>query len=104
VFQPHRYTRTAALWRDFADAFDAAGLLVVTDVFPAGEAPVPGVTGKLIVEAVLDRHPYRRVAYLPTREGLVNYLRRELRPGDLCMTLGAGDITSLPDELQAGAG
>ena len=100
VFQPHRYTRTGALWRDFADAFEAADLLVVTDVFPAGETPVPGVTGKLIVEAVLGAHPYRRVAYLPNRQDLIAYLHRELRPGALCLTLGAGDITSLPDELQ----
>ena len=103
VFQPHRYTRTGALWRDFADAFDGADVLVVTDVFPAGEAPVPGVTGKLIVEAVLDAHPYRRVAYMPTRADLVPYVLRLLRPGDICLSLGAGDITSLADELRAAA-
>jgi len=99
VFQPHRYSRTAALWQDFGDAFADADLLVVTDIYPAGEAPRPGVTGKLIVYAVLDAHPWKRVAYLPRRPELVSYLRRELRPGDLCLTLGAGDLTSLPDEL-----
>ena len=62
VFQPHRYSRTAALWPDFADAFGDADLLVVTDIYPAGEAPRPGVTGKLVVDAVLDAHPWRRVA------------------------------------------
>ena len=104
VFQPHRYSRTAALWRDFADAFDGADLLVVTDVYGAGEAPRPGVSGKLVVQAVLDARPFRRVAWLPRRAEVVAYLRQELRPGDLCLTLAAGDLTSLPDELRAGLG
>ena len=99
VFQPHRFSRTAALWRDFADAFDGADLLVVTDVYPAGEDPRPGITGKLIVNAVLDRHPTARVAWLPGRRELLAYLRHTLRSGDLCLTLGAGDLTSLPDEI-----
>jgi UDP-N-acetylmuramate--alanine ligase len=101
VFQPHRYSRTQALWRDFADSFGAADVLVLTDVYPAGETPRPGITGKLIVDAVLEAHPYSRVAYLPARDDLIAYLRRLLRPGDLCMTLGAGDITSLADEVMA---
>lgn len=99
VFQPHRYSRTGALWRDFGDAFVDADLLVVTDVYGAGEAPRPGVTGKLVVDAVLEAHPEQRLAYLPARADLVPYLRRVLRPGDLCLTLGAGDLTSLPAEL-----
>jgi UDP-N-acetylmuramate--alanine ligase len=102
VFQPHRYSRTASLWRDFADAFVGADVLVVTDVYPAGEAPRPGVTGKLVVDAVLEAHPTQRLAYLPSRADLVPYLRRTLRPGDLCLTLGAGDLTSLPAEMLSG--
>jgi UDP-N-acetylmuramate--alanine ligase len=101
VFQPHRYSRTAALWQDFADCFEGADLLVLTDIYSAGEAPRPGVTGKLLVDTVLDAHPWKRVAYLPRRSELAPYLGRELRPGDLCLTLGAGDLTSLPDEVQA---
>ncbi len=99
VFQPHRYSRTATLWRDFADAFDGADLLIVTDVYPAGERPRPGVSGLLVVQAVRDAHPAQRVVYVPTRAGLVGELRRLLEPGDLCLTLGAGDLTSVPDEL-----
>lgn len=99
VFQPHRYSRTASLWREFADAFDDCDLLVVTDVYPAGEAPRPGVSGKLVVDAVLEHRPWHHVAYLPRRADVVAYLRQVLRPGDLCLTLGAGDLTSLPDEL-----
>jgi UDP-N-acetylmuramate--alanine ligase len=101
VFQPHRYSRTAALWQDFADAFDDADVLVLTDVYAAGEAPRPGVTGALLVNAVLDAHPWRRLAYFPRRSELVPFLARELRPGDLCLTLGAGDLTSVPDEVRA---
>ena len=101
VFQPHRFSRTAALWRDFADSFVDADLVVLTDVYAAGEAPRPGVSGKLLVNAVLDAHPQARVAYLPGRSDLAPYLRRTLRSGDVCMTLGAGDITSLADELAA---
>jgi UDP-N-acetylmuramate--alanine ligase len=99
VFQPHRFSRTSTLWRAFADAFADADLLVVTDIYSAGEAPRPGVTGKLIVDAVLEANPDQRVAYLPGRRDVVGYLHRVLRPGDLCLTLGAGDLTALPDEL-----
>jgi UDP-N-acetylmuramate--alanine ligase len=101
VFQPHRFTRTAALWRDFADAFDGADVLAVTDVYAAGQTPMPGVSGKLIVDAVLDARPGRRVAWLPTRRDLLAWLPAELRAGDLCLTLGAGDLTTLPDEAMA---
>jgi UDP-N-acetylmuramate--alanine ligase len=101
VFQPHRYSRTESLWASFADAFEGVDLLVLTDVYAAGERPRPGVTGKLVVNAVLDAHPWRRIAYLPRRRDLVAFLRSELRPGDLCLTLGAGDLTSLPDDVQA---
>jgi len=101
VFQPHRYSRTQHLWRDFADSFTAADLLVVTDIYSAGEAPRPGVTGKLIVDTVLDSHPWSRVGWFPHHGELVDYLRATLRPGDLCLTLGAGDLTVVPDELRS---
>ena len=99
VFQPHRFSRTAALWADFADAFTDADVVVVTDVYDAGELPRPGVSGKLVVQAVLDAHPATAVAYLPDRKDWAPYLERVLRPGDLCLTLGAGDLTRLPDEM-----
>ncbi|MCB0989843.1 MAG: UDP-N-acetylmuramate--L-alanine ligase [Acidimicrobiales bacterium] len=99
VFQPHRYSRTAAVHREFADAFTDADLAVITDIYPAGEEPRPGITGMLITDAILDSNPYSRVAYLPTRDELTRYLVGELRSGDICLTLGAGDLTSLPDEL-----
>ncbi|HKY14169.1 MAG TPA: UDP-N-acetylmuramate--L-alanine ligase [Microthrixaceae bacterium] len=104
VFQPHRYSRTEALWRSFADAFDDAEVLVVTDVYSSGEPPRPGITGKLILDAVLDARPHRRAVYLPRREDLVAHLPGMLRPGDLCLTLGAGDLTTLPSALIARLG
>jgi len=99
VFQPHRYSRTAALGEQFADAFDGADVVIVTDVFGAGEAPVPGVTGKVVADAVRRAHPDTDVNFVAGRAELRQYLARRLRPGDLCLTLGAGDLTTLPDEL-----
>jgi UDP-N-acetylmuramate--alanine ligase len=101
VFQPHRYSRTEALWADFADAFGDADVLVVTDIYAAGEPARPGVTGRLVADAVRGAHPSARVEWLPERAGVVAFLRHELRAGDLCLTLGAGDLTTLPDELLA---
>jgi UDP-N-acetylmuramate--alanine ligase len=103
VFEPHRYSRTAALWRDFADAFDGADAVIVTGLYPAGEDPLPGVTGRLVADAVSASHPALRVEYAESRPDLVAVLRRMLQPGDLCLTMGAGDLTTLPGELLAGA-
>jgi UDP-N-acetylmuramate--alanine ligase len=101
VFQPHRYSRTAALWQDFADAFVGSDLLVLTDVYAADEAPRPGVTGKLVVDAVLDAHGRQPLAYMPTLGDVADYLVDRLRPGDLCLTLGAGDLTTVPGVVLA---
>ncbi|MCU1458967.1 MAG: UDP-N-acetylmuramate--L-alanine ligase [Actinomycetia bacterium] len=98
VFQPHRYSRTAALWRDFGDAFAEADLLVLTDIYAAGEVPRPGVSGRLVLRAVLEAHPSSRVVYLPHRHELVSMVPGLTRAGDLVLTLGAGDLTTLPDE------
>jgi UDP-N-acetylmuramate--alanine ligase len=99
AFQPHRFSRTQALWPHFADAFVGADLLVVTDVYPAGEAPRPGVSGKLVLDAVLDAHPRQPAAYMPRRGDVTAYLLATLLPGDLCLTLGAGDLTAVPDDV-----
>lgn len=99
VFQPHRYTRTAAFAEDFGPAFAQADRVVITDVYGAGEQPVPGVSGKLVADAVCRALPGRPVAYLPHRAELVDYLVAALRPGDALLTLGAGDVTTLADEL-----
>ncbi len=101
VFQPHRYSRTEKLWQDFADAFVDADTVVLTDIYAAGEAPRPGVSGRLLVHAVLDAHPATAVTYLPRRADVVRHALDRARPGDLVLTLGAGDLTSVPDEWLA---
>ena len=103
VFQPHRYTRTARLWQDFADAFVDADVVVLTDVYAAGETPQPGVSGRLVLRAVLDAHPDTNAVYLPRRHDLVAHTLRFARPGDIVLTLGAGDLTTVPDEWLTGA-
>ena len=107
VFQPHRYSRTADVGTEIGGAFDDADVVVLTDVYGAGEAPVPGVSGRLVVDAVRQARPEVELHYVPGRTDLVGAVAELLRPGDLCLTLGAGDLTSLPDEviaLLSGAG
>lgn len=101
VFQPNRYNRMAEMWREYADAFEAADVVVLTDIYPSGTQPIPGVTGKLVVNAVLDAHPTARVVWLPRRDELVDYLARSVRDGDVCISMGCGDVASLPDEVLA---
>ncbi len=101
VFQPNRYNRMAEMWQDYAHAFEAADVVVITDIYASGTEPIPGVTGKLVVNAVLDAHPRTRVVWLPKRDDLVTFLTREARAGDVCISMGCGDIASLPDEVLA---
>jgi UDP-N-acetylmuramate--alanine ligase len=104
VFQPHRYSRTAALGAAFGAAFGDADVVVVTDVYGAGEPPIPGVSGRVVAEAVRRASPDKEVHYVPHRPELRGVVASVLRPGDLCCTLGAGDLTSLPDELLSDPG
>jgi UDP-N-acetylmuramate--alanine ligase len=104
VFQPHRYSRTEALASGFGASFDDADRVIVTDVYGAGEQPVPGVTGKLVSDAVCTHVPGRPVAYLPHRADLIAYLTASSRPGDVVLTMGAGDITTVGEELLARLG
>jgi len=76
----------------------------VTDVYPSGEAPRPGVSGRLVVDAVLRDRPGMDVRYVARREDLVAALASELRDGDLCLTMGAGDLTAVPDQLRVRLG
>ncbi|MDG2427251.1 MAG: UDP-N-acetylmuramate--L-alanine ligase [Acidimicrobiales bacterium] len=99
VFQPHRFSRIEALWSSFGQSFDGVDLLFVTDVYPSGESPRRGVTGHLVVDAVRRDLPNLDVRYAARRADLVEALIGELRPGDLCLTMGAGDLTSVPDDL-----
>jgi UDP-N-acetylmuramate--alanine ligase len=106
VFQPHRFSRTSALGRALGESLIGADVVVVTDVFGAGERPVPGVTGKLVIDGLVEAAPGKRTVYLPRRSDVAPFLAREVRPGDLVLTLGAGDITMVGSETLAllGAG
>jgi UDP-N-acetylmuramate--alanine ligase len=101
VFQPNRFNRMVTLWPEYRDAFVDADIVVLTDIYASGTTPIPGVTGKLVVNAVLDAHPRARVVWLPRRINLVDYLSDVLRSGDVCISMGCGDIASLPDEVIA---
>jgi len=101
LFQPHRYTRTQALAGDFGRAFEDADRLVLMDVYSAGEAPIPGVGGRTLLESTLRNRPRAHAAYLPHRADIVPYLADRVRAGDLVMTMGAGDVTTLGPELVA---
>jgi UDP-N-acetylmuramate--alanine ligase len=92
VFQPHLYSRTEFLQAEFAEALLAADVAVVTDVYGAREDPKPGVSGKLIVDGILRMQKSKQVVYLPRLGSVVEYLERSTLPGDLVLTLGAGDV------------
>jgi UDP-N-acetylmuramate--alanine ligase len=90
LFQPHLYSRTRHLAAEFATALAAADDVTVTDVYPARERPLPGVTGKLIVDALSDRGVL--AGWTPAVEQGAERLRRRARDGDVLLVLGAGDV------------
>lgn len=99
VFQPHRYSRTKFLFREFGPAFADADVTVMTDIYGAGEEPIPGVTSKLLVDSILESNPKKTVAYLPHKMDVGNFLLSHIRVGDLVLTMGAGDIWTVGIEL-----
>jgi UDP-N-acetylmuramate--alanine ligase len=94
AFQPHRYSRTQALLEEFGRAFFDADQVLVTDIYAASEPPVPGLTGKTVVEAI-QAHGQRDVRYVPRVEDLPAALQELAQPGDLVVTMGAGTITTV---------
>jgi UDP-N-acetylmuramate--alanine ligase len=101
VFQPHLYSRTQLLAPDFAHAFDGADHVIITDIYGSRESPRPGVTGHLVVDAVRAANPKLGVTWLPGRADLAEHLVGVMQPGELCLLLSAGDLTSVPDEVAA---
>jgi UDP-N-acetylmuramate--alanine ligase len=101
VFQPNRFNRMSVMSRDYADAFVEADVVVLTEIYASGTTPIPGVTGRLVVDAVLDAHPDARVVWLPRREDIVSFLAGEVGEGDVCISMGCGDIATLPEEVLA---
>ena len=98
VFQPHRYTRTQALFHEFLTAFNDANVLILTDIYPAGEDRIEGVEAKALYEGIRE-YGHKDVTYIPGKKEIVDHLLRILTQGDLVITLGAGDIWQVSDEL-----
>lgn len=98
VFQPHRYTRTKLLLDDFAACFDMADGVIVTDIYAASESPIEGVSGYSVCEKIKSCLPGKSPLYVPKTD-LISYVMRSVKPGDLIITLGAGDITRICDGL-----
>jgi UDP-N-acetylmuramate--alanine ligase len=98
AFQPHRYTRTATLFDDFTRAFNKADLVIVTEVYAAGEQPIPGASGEALAEAI-RAHGHHAVRYVPDKRDVSSALLHEVKPGDLVIALGAGDINASAREL-----
>jgi UDP-N-acetylmuramate--alanine ligase len=99
VFQPHRYSRTQHLRQEFLTAFNQSDVLIVMDIYPAGEAPIPGVHARDLAEGIAA-HGHREVRYMNgDRAAIVDYLCESTRSGDLILTLGAGDVGALGAEV-----
>ena len=99
VFQPHRYSRTRKLYREFGEAFTFADAVLVTEVYGAGEMPQPGVNGKLVVDALCETRNHPDVYYIPQQDDVPRVLRDVSEMGDIVLTLGAGDISRAGEEL-----
>ncbi|MDD5559450.1 UDP-N-acetylmuramate--L-alanine ligase [Candidatus Methylomirabilis sp.] len=98
VFQPHRYTRTCRLLPEFASAFDLADQVIITEIYPAGEAPITGVSGRQIADGVAGRRG-PEVLYVERKEEIPDRVLELTRPGDLVITMGAGDIWKAGEQI-----
>ncbi len=101
VFQPHRYTRTKLLLDEFSRSFDMADYVVVTDIYAASEQPLEGVNSRSLCDKIKEYTPDKDVKFLP-KEEVARHILKVIKPSDLVITLGAGDITKICDELAEG--
>jgi UDP-N-acetylmuramate--alanine ligase len=101
AFQPHRYTRTENLFDEFTRAFNNADQLFLTDIYAAGEKPIPGITSQHLADAIAE-HGHHSVKYAPDRAAMSAELARVARPGDVVIALGAGDINKILSVVGSG--
>ncbi|MEI8391070.1 MAG: UDP-N-acetylmuramate--L-alanine ligase [Actinomycetes bacterium] len=99
VFQPNRFNRMAIMSPEYGDAFANADLVVITDIYSSGTEKIEGVTGELVAHAVRARRPAQQVLYFPSRDSLAEQVSALLQPGDVCISMGCGDIEFLPHEI-----
>jgi len=98
LFQPHRYTRTQHLWEDFRRSFNQADVLVIADIYAAGESPIEDITGEHLAEAI-STAGHKSVVYASTLQGGIEFILQEVRPGDAVLTIGAGSVGRVTEEL-----
>lgn len=98
VFQPHRYSRTRDLFDDFLSAFEGADRLILTEIYPAGEEPIPGVSGEALYQAV-KRKGHLDVEFVAEKKAIAKHLAKKLKGGEIVLTLGAGDVYKVGEEL-----
>jgi UDP-N-acetylmuramate--alanine ligase len=98
VFQPHRYSRTFHLLSDFPGAFKEADVIVTTEIYAAGEEPIPGITGKYLFEQIASANPQKHLAFIPRIIDLPQFMVELAKPGDAVVFMGAGDITLAAQE------
>jgi UDP-N-acetylmuramate--alanine ligase len=98
VFQPHTFTRTRDFYKEFGRAFFDADILVITDVYPAREKPIEGIDGQLIADSA-KKVGHKNVIYIQDKNELLPAIREIIRPGDIVITIGAGDIYKVADSL-----
>ncbi len=105
VFQPHLYSRTQELYKEFGLSFFDAEVMVITDVYPSREKPIEGVTGKLIADTA-EKYGHRNVVYVEDKNAVSDKLKEIIEPGDIIITMGAGDIyksgDTFVDEIESG--
>jgi UDP-N-acetylmuramate--alanine ligase len=98
LFQPHRYSRTQHLWDEFCRAFNQADVLVLTDIYAASEAPIPGVTSEALAQAIREAG-HKNVHYFHSMQDGIGFLLKQARPGDAILTIGAGSISRASNEF-----
>ena len=104
VFQPHRYSRTQALYREFGEAFDTAERVIITQLYSAHEEPIEGVSGRLIYDEVVANNPDKPVFYAEDLDEALKLVVANARPGDAVLTMGAGTVTTLGARILAALG
>jgi len=98
IFQPHTYTRTQSFYKEFGRSFDDADLLIVTDIYPARESPIEGITGELISDYA-KKSGHKNVIYIPDKNNVIEYLEKIYKKNDMIITMGAGDIWKIGEKF-----